>query len=223
MNGLTRDQASVLVQALDSWLDGHGSSSPEYDRTLASAMADELGEFLDAFRGDVVLDMWTDGAARPTNPGPAGIGVVGKIGDKTVIEIAEYIGRTTNNVAEYKAVVKAMRSAVDAGARQVVIHSDSKLVVEQYHGRWKCKDESLIPLLGRIKGLVQRFDTFELKWVPREKNREADGLSVAGAYKPRDCGSCRHAWHTAFCTEPDNDNPGTACGCPFGMKGGLSA
>ena len=227
MKGLTLAEARILKRGLQALTLLHvkvqvpGEPSEE-ELDLIRSLDQELGEFLNAVQPWSILEMWTDGAARPTNPGPAGIGVVGKVGERTIIEVAEYIGRTTNNVAEYQAVVAALHRAIDVGARHVRVSSDSKLVVEQYWGRWKCNEPSLIPLLGRVKGLAQRFETFDIKWIPREQNREADGLSVAGAYTARRCGLCWHEWHVGFCLEP-GETTGTACGCPTSSKGGLEA
>ncbi len=132
----------------------------------------------------MTLQLWSDGAVRPTNPGPGGIGVIGYDGDEVVIEIAEYIGWATNNIAEYKAAIAALKAAIDLGAEDVVLHVDSSLVVEQFHRRWKTNDRNLVPLLNRLRGLSHRFKTCKVEWVPREQNREADGLSVAGSYPP---------------------------------------
>jgi len=226
VNGLTIQEARVLQSALTAYMHDPdnapgGPTEVEYDITVG------LLKDVDDFLADVTsiarntLHLWSDGAARPTNPGPSGIGVVGKVSGKTAFEVSEYIGRTTNNVAEYMACVTALRRAVDLGAQHVLLHTDSQLVVNQYFGKWRCNDPSLVPLLGRLRGLAQRFESFDLKWIPRTQNREADGLSVAGAYRPRPCGVCTHDWHyMTFCLEP-SETPGEACGCPYGFKGGI--
>lgn len=240
MNGITTAEARVLRAALLTYqreLDiasGSYSADPFPGRgdklvlvvtpVLVVTLLADIEDFLKRMEDtDSTLEIWTDGAARPTNPGPAGIGIVGKVAGRTVLEIAQYIGRTTNNVAEYKAAVEGLRRAIDLGARKVILHSDSKLVVNQFLGVYRTNDQSLVPLLGRLRGLASRFETFEIKWIPRAENREADGLSVAGAYQPRQCGACRHDWHTSFCTEAADEVTGVACGCPHGFKGGLTA
>lgn len=225
MNGITLREARTLLTALELYDNqvtlGHTPIDEEHDYVVS--LVAELNEFIETLTADGVLEVWTDGAARPTNPGPAGIGVVGKVNGKVVMEIAEHIGKTTNNVAEYMAAVTALRRAVDLGVvKRVHLRSDSKLVVNQYLGLWQCNDESLKPLLGRLRGLGSRFDEFTIEWIPRELNREADGLSVAGAYASRPCGACTHDWHLSFCLD-ETDTPGTPCGCPHGFRGGLEA
>jgi ribonuclease HI len=225
VNGLSLVEALMLKPALEEYIEKHsGAPADRVSVKAAMAMHEGVSAFIMSFTTDEgLLQLWTDGAARPTNPGPAGIGVVGKMGGRTVLEIAEYIGKTTNNVAEYQAVVAALRRAVDMGVTRVLLRSDSKLVVNQVNQRWQCRDESLIPLLGRVRGLAQRFETFAIEWIPRELNREADGLSVAGAYSPKACGMCTHEWHfTSMCTAP-GEIEGEACGCPYSFKGGLTA
>lgn len=127
-----------------------------------------------------LLELWTDGAARP-NKGPAGIGVVGKVEGQAVFEFVEHVGRSTNNAAEYTAVIQALRHAIDIGARRVLVRVDSMVVYCQYRDEWKCREQSLIALLGRVRELALKFDEFEILRVPREENREADRLAVAGA------------------------------------------
>ncbi len=129
------------------------------------------------------LELWSDGAARPTNPGPGGIGAIGYNEEgEVVVEISEHLDWTTNNMAEYKAANAALKAAIDLSADDVVLRVDSKLVVEQFHRRWRCKSDELVPLLARMWGYAKRFKSCKVVWTPREKNREADGLSVAGAY-----------------------------------------
>jgi ribonuclease HI len=224
--GLTVAEARVLHRALAEFTEAHvdNLALDMVDLLTATRMRESAHDYLTQIASESgALHLWTDGAARPTNPGPAGIGIVGKIGGRTVIEVSEYIGRTTNNVAEYLGAVTALQRAIDIGAKDVILHTDSALVSKQYHGDWQCKVESLQPLLGRLRGLAKRFDSIDIRWIPREKNREADGLSVAGAYAPRPCGACGHDWHfDSFCTAP-GDEPGVACACPHGFRGGLEA
>ena len=226
MNGITLHEARLLCRALDMLVKYGHDALTEEDLDHAYSLRAELMEFERIVRENGTLYIWTDGAARPTNPGPAGIGVVAKIGSHIVFEIAEHIGHTTNNVAEYMAAVTALRRAIDLGARRIMLHSDSKLVVNQFNGEWRCNDESLKPLLGRLRGLAERFDEFKIVWIPREQNREADGLSVAGAYSPRLCGACGHPWHVSFClglSDPNIYPPNELCACPHGFSGGLKA
>jgi ribonuclease HI len=121
-----------------------------------------------------------DGAARG-NPGPAGIGVqiTDEAGD-VIAEIAEWIGETTNNVAEYTAAIEGLRRAAALGARRVHLRSDSQLLIQQLSGKYKVKAAHLRPLYDEVKGLLSDFDHVRLQHVPREQNREADRLANLG-------------------------------------------
>jgi len=122
----------------------------------------------------------TDGGARG-NPGPAGIGVVLTAEDGEVIgEIAQGIGETTNNVAEYTAVIAGLELALAKGVTEVEIRVDSELVVSQLLGKWKIKKDTLRPLAVKARSLMNRFESFTLSHVPRELNADADKLANQG-------------------------------------------
>lgn len=119
----------------------------------------------------------SDGAARG-NPGPAGIGVVLKDETgKVVAEIFEYIGETTNNQAEYLALLAGLKKAIELGAESVGIFADSELMVSQIKGVYKVKNEGLKPLFNEAKELLKKFKTCNICHIPREKNKEADKLA----------------------------------------------
>lgn len=119
--------------------------------------------------------IYTDGASSG-NPGPAGIGAVIRInGHKTTI--SEYIGKTTNNVAEYTALIKALQYTRQKKIRSVEVFTDSELLVKQIHGIYRVRNEGLIPLYNKVISLLSSFDSFSIIHVPREKNKEADSLS----------------------------------------------
>ena len=122
----------------------------------------------------------TDGGARG-NPGPAGIGVVvtGEDGE-VVAELAEGIGPATNNVAEYRAAIAGLRLAAEAGAREVLLRADSRLIVEQLAGRFRVKNPSLQRLHEEARALMRRFDRVDLEHVRRERNADADRLANVG-------------------------------------------
>lgn len=121
----------------------------------------------------------TDGGSRG-NPGPAAIGVVIEVekdGESEVIrEIAETIGVASNNVAEYRAVIRALEAARELGADSVTGLLDSQLVVEQLNGRYKVKHEDMKPLHARARELAGQFPLVTFQYVPREQNKEADRL-----------------------------------------------
>ncbi|MBK3571262.1 bifunctional RNase H/acid phosphatase [Streptomyces sp. MBT62] len=119
-----------------------------------------------------------DGGSRG-NPGPAGYGsvVIDATTGETLVEAAEYIGVTTNNVAEYRGLIAGLRAAhtLDPAAR-IHVRMDSKLVVEQMSGRWKIKHPDMKPLAAEA-GSVFPVDQVTYEWIPREKNKHADRLA----------------------------------------------
>jgi ribonuclease HI len=121
-----------------------------------------------------------DGAARG-NPGPAGAGAVVVAEDGTVLaEVAEGLGETTNNVAEYTAAIRGLEEAERLGADTVVLRSDSLLLVNQLTGRYRVKTAHLQPLHHRVRELAGRFRRVTFEHVPRERNVEADRLANLG-------------------------------------------
>lgn len=119
----------------------------------------------------------TDGAARG-NPGPAGIGIVIKDEKGAVVrEIFKYVGETTNNQAEYLALLEALEAASKLGAESVGVFADSELMVSQVKGLYKVKNAGLKPLFEQVKELLRKFRVCNIEYVPREKNREADKLA----------------------------------------------
>jgi ribonuclease HI len=121
-----------------------------------------------------------DGAARG-NPGPAGIGVELRTPDGAVVDrIARGIGVATNNVAEYTAAIEGLRRAAELGAREVVLRSDSRLLVQQLLGRFKVKNPVLQRLHREAESVLIGFERARIEHVPRERNREADRLANQG-------------------------------------------
>lgn len=118
-----------------------------------------------------------DGGSRG-NPGPAAYGVV--IRDprgEVVAHLKKYIGRATNNVAEYYGLIAALDYAQSHGVRALRIESDSELLVNQMRGRYKVKSADLKPLFERARKMSRSFDSFRIEHVYREKNAEADKLA----------------------------------------------
>lgn len=122
------------------------------------------------------LIIYTDGGAR-NNPGPAGIGAV-LLSEKgeAAGEISEYIGEATNNQAEYKAVIAAMKKAKELGAKELEFYLDSELVVRQLNREYKVKDKNLALLFVQIYNLTLGFKKVKFNHILREKNEEADRL-----------------------------------------------
>ena len=120
--------------------------------------------------------LYTDGGSRE-NPGPAGIGVV--ILDsakKRIKDFYKYIGETTNNVAEYNALIHGLEEVVKLNADEVVINIDSELIAKQLNGEYRVKDSTIKPLFEKALGILKTFRSFEIKHIERSKNKEADKL-----------------------------------------------
>jgi ribonuclease HI len=118
----------------------------------------------------------TDGGARG-NPGHAGIGLVIKSDTGEIVyQYGAYIGETTNNVAEYKALIKALEESVHLGGSDLLIQMDSELIVKQMQGIYKIKEPTLKLLAEEVKSLLKQFEKYEFKHVRREFNKEADAL-----------------------------------------------
>jgi len=118
-----------------------------------------------------------DGGSRG-NPGPASYGVV--IRDprgEVVATLKKYIGRMTNNVAEYYGLIAALDYAQSHGIRALCVESDSELLVRQMQGRYKVKSPELRPLFERAHKMAQAFESFRIEHVYRERNVEADALA----------------------------------------------
>jgi ribonuclease HI len=117
-----------------------------------------------------------DGGARG-NPGPAAIGVVvSEPGGNPIDEISETIGKATNNVAEYRAVLRALERARALGATEVEVIGDSELVARQLSGVYKVKHPAMKPLHEQAMAALRGFDSWTIRTVPRAQNARADAL-----------------------------------------------
>jgi ribonuclease HI len=127
--------------------------------------------------GPDLLQLHIDGASRG-NPGEAGYGVF--VTDADGAEVASlygYLGRATNNVAEYQALLQALRFAALRGAKRVRIYSDSELVVRQVNGQYKVKHPDMQALHAEARALLGGFHDAQIAHVRREQNRQADKLA----------------------------------------------
>ena len=122
------------------------------------------------------LEIFSDGACSG-NPGEAAIGVVIRQDKKTIKSIGESIGEATNNIAEYKAFIRALKEAEALKAAEIIIHTDSELLFKQLRGTFGIKNDQLKVLADEIKILAKGFKRVEFKRIPREENREADRLA----------------------------------------------
>ncbi|MFC2075372.1 ribonuclease HI family protein [Bdellovibrionota bacterium] len=125
------------------------------------------------------LCIYSDGASRG-NPGEGGAGVV--IRDQSGRELSSlqrYLGLVTNNVAEYQALLLGLKEAQNLQARHLKLFLDSELVVKQVRGEYKVKNHGLLPLYELAMEALEKFDSFEINYIPREENHEADALANA--------------------------------------------
>lgn len=122
------------------------------------------------------FEIFIDGAAK-SNPGPAGMGVIVKKDGLVLREISEYIGETTNNVAEYISLLRALAEASILQADTIFVYSDSELLIRQMQGIYKLKAPSLRPLFYLAKSISANFSEVVYKHIPREENKEADSLA----------------------------------------------
>ena len=119
---------------------------------------------------------YTDGASRG-NPGPAAAGFV--LTDQKgahLLTKAFFIGKTTNNIAEYTALIKALDAAKKIAAKQITVFSDSELLVKQINGQYKVKSDQIRPLFQKALDLIGEFEDCKIRYIAREKNKQADKL-----------------------------------------------
>ena len=118
-----------------------------------------------------------DGASRG-NPGPAAIGATLKDEKGNLIaSISRRIGTTTNNQAEYQAIIASLEKAVSLGAKHVELYTDSELVAKQINGKYKVKKAVLRPLYQKVVRLIGSLESFKIAYIPRQQNTEADNLA----------------------------------------------
>ena len=135
------------------------------------------------------LTVYTDGACSG-NPGPAGVGGVFYDGDKEIASFSEAIGDATNNIAEYSALIYALRKAKELKAVSLKILTDSKLMQQQLIGQYKVKNDQLKMLFEEAQKLARQFENVSIQYVPREQNKEADALAT-GAIKKKKSGQMK--------------------------------
>ena len=121
--------------------------------------------------------LYSDGACRG-NPGEGGAGaVITDDAGNVVWEGREYLGRCTNNIAEYKALILGLRGALASGFKTLDVYMDSELLARQINGSYRVKNENLKVLMQDVRGLLASFDSVEVKHVLRCHNAQADRLA----------------------------------------------
>lgn len=131
--------------------------------------------------GKKAIKIYFDGACLPRNPG--GVATYGYViydsdGKVVASEKGVVSENGTNNQAEYAALIFALKKAIEMGFTQVEIYGDSQLTVYQINGIYEVKSPNIIPLYGKVKSLLKNFDCWEIKWIRREENKQADALST---------------------------------------------
>lgn len=123
------------------------------------------------------VTVYSDGAARG-NPGPAGAGArATDPSGQVVAEVSEYLGKATNNVAEYQALILGLQAVKDLGFGRIRVFTDSDLMANQVTGAYKVKNEGLKPLVAKARALLGAYREVEVQYIPREKNTACDKLA----------------------------------------------
>jgi len=122
------------------------------------------------------LFLYTDGGSR-NNPGPAAIGFVIKTKDGQILKKGgRFLGRATNNEAEYQALIEGLKKAKELTPKRLTCFLDSSLVVNQLNGVFKIKEARLRRLIFEVKKLEPDFEFVRYQYIPREENKEADSI-----------------------------------------------
>ena len=123
------------------------------------------------------LTLEFDGGSRG-NPGPAAAGVVIRAADGTpIVTIGKFIGRATNNVAEYRGLILAMQKALELKAKNIIIRGDSELIIRQMNGQYRVKHPDMKVLYEEAQDLIAQFDSAKIEHNLRHKNELADKLA----------------------------------------------
>ncbi len=138
---------------------------------------------------------WFDGATQP-NPGQRGIGGLLLSPSGQRFEISQAIGYGTNNEAEYEALIAVLSEAVMQKVTHLIVRGDSKLVLSQVSGDWKCESPALIELRNEAQAWLKRIKQVKLVWIPREENVDADNLSVKALGIVRETPEQKAQWTT---------------------------
>jgi ribonuclease HI len=121
--------------------------------------------------------LFTDGASKG-NPGPAGAGwiLVNDL-DSVPLKDSKYLGEATNNEAEYQALILGLKNALSHGVQEIRIHMDSELLVRQIKGVYRVKNPRLTVFFHQVQDLLRQIPKYAIIHIPREQNREADGMA----------------------------------------------
>lgn len=166
--GLTLEGARKLLRGAAQKLAREKPPAPQEELRLPARTGDAAGK---------VVRVFSDGAARG-NPGPAGAGaVLVDTSGRVLARLGRYLGRQTNNVAEYQGLLLGLQHAQELGYRAVEVRADSQLLIRQLKGEYAVRHAGLKPLHAEALRLLRGFDKVDLKHVPREENALADEMS----------------------------------------------
>ena len=144
---------------------------------------------------DELITIEFDGGSRG-NPGPAGIGIVLRAADGTpLVTLGRFIGRATNNIAEYQALIVGLQKAQELGAKKLLIRGDSELIIKQMKGEYRVRHPELKPLHEEAQALISKFKEARLEHNLRHKNALADKLANLAMDKKKEI------------TEAEDDSP----------------
>ena len=165
--GRSPGRASRIVSTRTS-MDGFRERG-QVQRTFISRPSPYLSMAEDRAPERPILHIYTDGAAGPTNPGPAASAwiIMNPASGEVLVKDAVYIGRQTNNVAEYTAIIKALDDCMSQNRGRVRVHSDSQLCINQINGSWRVKKPHLRPMLAEVHRLRAEFEDIRFVWVSR--------------------------------------------------------
>jgi ribonuclease HI len=183
--GPDREAAARLLRRLaeDPLLSAVAERVPDMDRREIGDLLGAAADIVSPAAGGAIDEatLHVDGASIG-NPGPAGAGaVIVDRNNKTIAEISRPLGVTTNNVAEYRALIIGLEKARELGVRRLHVRADSELMVRQMTGDYRVKDEKLRLLSREAHDIIDSFDSFDILHVDRSKNRAADRLSKRAA------------------------------------------
>jgi ribonuclease HI len=167
------------------------------------------------------LTLEFDGGSRG-NPGHAGIGVVIRAQDGTpLVTLGRYIGKCTNNVAEYKALIAALQEALRLGAKKVHIRGDSELIVRQMKGEYRVKHPNMKPLYEQAQELIHRFTSARIEHNLRHKNELADKLANRAMDRKQDVSEVDESptdAPAAMASRAGDKHACPSCGCAIEVR-----
>lgn len=168
---VTEEIVDTLIQKISYQM--KGKEIENVDLPHSAAQHTKEGRFTE-------LIIHTDGASRG-NPGEAGVGIVILNKNHHIIEeVCKYIGKATNNVAEYQAMILAAQKAISHNAKKVTFKTDSELLVRQLNGRYQVKSANILPLYHELISLLKKIPVWKIQHVRREENVGADALANQG-------------------------------------------